>query len=194
MEKKTRQDLRYKKTEALIRSTFRDMILEMDYAQITIRELTERANMNRKTFYLHYNSLDSLLGSMQTEIYEIILQSLSELRFPEDFEKLIRGIFSLWDISDEADKRILYSRGNFPIGKSPGDYARKAMFRLGCSNGYLSKYNAEQIELVDAYLNGAITFISWQKNVNKWSMPTEELIWFTTKLISQGLLSLELPE
>ncbi|MCI8991103.1 MAG: TetR/AcrR family transcriptional regulator [Eubacterium sp.] len=194
MEKKTRQDLRYKKTEALIRSTFRDMILEMDYAQITIRELTERANMNRKTFYLHYNSLDSLLGSMQTEIYEIILQSLSELRFPEDFEKLIRGIFSLWDISDEADKKILYSRGNFPIGKSPGDYARKAMFRLGRSNGYLSKYNAEQIELVDAYLNGAITFISWQKNVNKWSISTEELIWFTTKLISQGLFSLELPE
>ena len=32
------------------------------------QELTERAQINRKTFYLHYNSLDDLLAELQDEI------------------------------------------------------------------------------------------------------------------------------
>lgn len=49
----------------------------MDYTQINIKELSERAMINRKTFYLHYNSLDELLGKMQLELYTDIIQSVS---------------------------------------------------------------------------------------------------------------------
>lgn len=50
------------------------MLREMDYSQITIKELTHRAMINRKTFYLHYHSLDELLGKLQTDIYAQVLE------------------------------------------------------------------------------------------------------------------------
>lgn len=192
MKKEPKNDLRYIKTEKLIQKTFRDMILEMDYTQITIRELTERAKINRKTFYLHYTSLDSLLAVCQTKLYDEFLQSISDIHLPTDLEKLIRHIFTSWNIPDEANRKILYSRGNFPIGKSPGDYARKAIFRLGCSDGYLSKYTTKQIELIDAYLNGIFTFIHYQWETNNREMSFEDVVSLTTQLISHGFLSLDL--
>lgn len=50
MTRETQNDLRYIKTENLIQHTFCDMLREMDYSQITIKELTDRAMINRKTF------------------------------------------------------------------------------------------------------------------------------------------------
>lgn len=192
MKKEPQNDLRYIKTEKLIQKTFREMILEMDYTQITIKELTERAKINRKTFYLHYNSLDSLLEVCQTKLYDKLLQPISDIHLPTDLEKLIHHMFTLWNISDEADRKILYSRGNFPIGKSPGDYARKSMFHLSCSDGYLSKYNTQQIELIDAYLNGIFTFIYYQWEANSREMPFEDVVSLITQLILHGFLSLDL--
>ena len=60
MEKK-KEDLRVRKTKKAIRDAFEEMICEMDYEQITIKELAARAQINRKTFYLHYTDLDDLL-------------------------------------------------------------------------------------------------------------------------------------
>ena len=55
-----KEDLRSKRTKEFIRKTFEEMICEMDFEQITVKELTERAMINRKTFYLHYDSLDEI--------------------------------------------------------------------------------------------------------------------------------------
>ena len=43
-------DLRVKKTRKAIRDSFCEMIMEMDYPDITITELTARAMINRNTF------------------------------------------------------------------------------------------------------------------------------------------------
>ncbi len=68
-----KEDLRILKTREAIHKTFEEMICEMDYEQISIKELTERARINRKTFYLHYNSLDDLLKELQNKMAENLL-------------------------------------------------------------------------------------------------------------------------
>lgn len=65
-----KNDLRFIKNENLIRNTFREMMSETEYPKISIKELTERAQINRKTFYLHYPSLDHLLTALQLELME----------------------------------------------------------------------------------------------------------------------------
>lgn len=65
------------------------MLREMDFTEITIKDLTDRALINRKTFYLHYSSLDDLLGRLQTELLAKLLQSATGLKLPQDLEKLM---------------------------------------------------------------------------------------------------------
>ena len=52
-------DLRVERTRRAIRQAFHDMVNE-GATRITVKELTERAAINRKTFYLHYGSIEDL--------------------------------------------------------------------------------------------------------------------------------------
>ena len=60
MEKSEHVDLRVQKTVEAIKTTFREMVLEMDAGRITVRELADRARIHRKTFYLHYTCIEAL--------------------------------------------------------------------------------------------------------------------------------------
>ncbi len=62
MESKT--DLRVIKTKNSIKKAFKEMICEMDVSEITVKELSERAMIHRKTFYLHYSSIEGLFEEM----------------------------------------------------------------------------------------------------------------------------------
>ena len=58
----TSKDLRVRRTLKAIRYAFYKLVLEKNYSDISITELTERAEINRKTFYLHYSSLEDFLN------------------------------------------------------------------------------------------------------------------------------------
>lgn len=50
------EDLRVQKTIDSINRTFEEMLIEMDYSQITVKELTERAKINKKHFIVIMNA------------------------------------------------------------------------------------------------------------------------------------------
>ena len=56
-----RYDRRVERTRNAIINAFKEMIVEKEFKEITIKELAERANINRKTFYLHYESMEEIL-------------------------------------------------------------------------------------------------------------------------------------
>lgn len=187
MKREPQNDLRYIKTEALIQETFRAMLLEMDYEQVTIKELTERARINRKTFYLHYASLDDLLARMQAGVYEVILQSISGIQLPGELETLVRRLFVFFSQVNAVDEKIVNSHGNFPVGKSPVDNAIKSMFHYTPPKKPLSDSQQLACHMIDAYLTGSITFIYSQWIADGRKMPLENLIELATQLISRGV-------
>ncbi len=54
-------DRRVQRTRELLRNALMQLIQEKGYDAVTIEEITERANLGRTTFYLHYQSKDELL-------------------------------------------------------------------------------------------------------------------------------------
>lgn len=59
-----KNDLRYIKTNHLIKETFIDLIIEYGYAKTTITLICQRALISRNTFYLHYQTIDDLLHDL----------------------------------------------------------------------------------------------------------------------------------
>ena len=53
-------DRRKRKTKALLRQTLTQLLMHKDLKDITISELTEMADVNRGTFYLHYRDIYDL--------------------------------------------------------------------------------------------------------------------------------------
>lgn len=194
MIREPQNDLRYIKTEKLIQDTFCDMLREMDYSQITIKDLTNRAMINRKTFYLHYNSLDELLGRLQMDIYEQVLARVDDVRLPRDLEKLMREFFLFCTNRDDITEKIICSQGNFPVGQSPADYVMKSMFHYSAPDDTHSEADPYVCNLIDAYLRGSIIFIYSQWVADGRKIPLERLIELATWLVSQGINQLKLSE
>ena len=129
MEKSKTEDLRVRKTREAIHNTFKSMICEMDYDKITIKELTERAQINRKTFYLHYTSLDELLADLQEEIAGNFIRRNVSYGSMKDIRDLIRLFFEHAANMPLLHERLMCSGSYRPIwekiNKRIMDYRRE---------------------------------------------------------------------
>jgi AcrR family transcriptional regulator len=76
-----KKDRRIGKTQKSIRDASIALIMEKDITQITVKELSERANINRKTFYMHYSSIEDIFDKIENEIIEKLLFILDQYDF-----------------------------------------------------------------------------------------------------------------
>ena len=65
------EDKRIIKTKKAIYQALKELYLENDFEDISITQLTEKANIGRKTFYLHYSSIDDIVDEISTT-YDIV--------------------------------------------------------------------------------------------------------------------------
>lgn len=73
------KDLRYMKTERSIRKAFHKLLQEKDISRITIRELVECAQINKSTFYSHYETLPDLIDTLEKENIDYIMDHLDQV-------------------------------------------------------------------------------------------------------------------
>jgi AcrR family transcriptional regulator len=88
-------DRRVKKTKAAIHDAYFSLVMEKDTPKITITELTERADIDRKTFYLHYQSVDDIVNEAIEDGVEKLRQILEQEHYfehPLEFDKAFRAI------------------------------------------------------------------------------------------------------
>jgi AcrR family transcriptional regulator len=65
------EDLRVRRTRKLLQEAFIELTVEKGFAALTVRDITERAMVNRSTFYRHYLDKYDLLEQYMSEIYEL---------------------------------------------------------------------------------------------------------------------------
>lgn len=85
-------DPRVKRTRALIEQAFHDLLEEKSFQSISVQDITDRAEINRSTFYAHYKDKYALLESSITRIFrrELEQQTLSACHYSrENLQALI---------------------------------------------------------------------------------------------------------
>ena len=66
------EDLRVRRTRKLLQKALIELATEKGFADVTIRDITERAMVNRSTFYRHYLDKYDLLSQYMEQLYELI--------------------------------------------------------------------------------------------------------------------------
>lgn len=107
------EDLRVVKTIAAIKRAFDELICEKDFERITVKELCERAQINKKTFYHYYSSLDELLAELQGEISSSYIERVKDYKLPEQIRELNRAFFEFSCAQGAAYEKITCSSGSF---------------------------------------------------------------------------------
>ena len=87
-------DLRVARTRKAIRTAFEEMAPRLGLGKITVKALAEQAGINRKTFYLHYETLDALYDEVMTEIMDDYFENYETTpEIPEDLDGHARRFF-----------------------------------------------------------------------------------------------------
>lgn len=69
----THLDPRIRRTRAYLREALIELVLEEGYQNLTIKDMTDRACLNRSTFYRHYQDKDDLLKTGFEEYWDEVL-------------------------------------------------------------------------------------------------------------------------
>lgn len=100
----TNIDRRVRKTKRQLRLALMELLMEKSAKSISVRELAERADINRGTFYIHYKDVGDLLQRLEDEMADR-LTVLCQSHRPEDSSKsqypFLRDLYHF--IQDNAD-------------------------------------------------------------------------------------------
>ena len=124
------EDLRVRRTKKLIQEATMQLIDEKGFSNVRIVDIAERANINRNTIYLHYETKEDIIISMVDEAFansgaamnfnDIVNSRVTRKKLAEIFEKLFmiidenielyRIVLTDPSLSGYLDKRILKIR------------------------------------------------------------------------------------
>lgn len=83
----TRSESKYYATAARMDEAFLKLLEEKDFAYITVKEICEKAGVNRSTFYLHYERVNDLLAESARYIIGKLIANMPQ-DTAEFFEKI----------------------------------------------------------------------------------------------------------
>lgn len=92
-----KSDSKYFNTARRMDEALISILREKDFSYVTIKEICGRANVNRSTFYLHYENIGDLL----LESIELINRKFSESMFQKEFDIESKSPDELFLITDE---------------------------------------------------------------------------------------------
>ena len=105
------QDKRYQRTHARIRQVFEELVQTESFRDITVSSVSRRAGINRKTFYMHYESTTQLLNEMVEEIVREVQACEAEYRGTDGFcgAGMMEGFFRVLARREALHRRLICS-------------------------------------------------------------------------------------
>lgn len=144
-----KEDRRIRYTKEKLREAMIRLMQGKHISKITVKELCELADINRSTFYTHYNDPDDLLQSMERELFNNLMTYLVE---QDLFETRTLPVQQLKNIVDYAKENASWFKA---MMSENGDSAfQKDLMRLiqmDEADGYKIKGNLSRRKL--DYLN-----------------------------------------
>lgn len=180
-------DRRVKKTRQQLRTHLAQLMCEKSIQEITVKELVEKADINRSTFYLHYSDIHQLLDTLEQELLAEIIQVIDERNFSSLDEN---SLLFLQDILRVLSNNLDICQAL--VGPN-GDLAFVHKIEQLVANGYqniISNHissSTNKVEYFHSYcLTGCVGLIkSWILNGAKES--PEEMAKFSFSLISNSI-------
>lgn len=85
--KEPSQDRRYRRTQKQLENALIYLLNKKSINDISVRELSELADINRATFYLHYKTPNDILLDLENELFDVIFTSYQnhDLKNSDDF-------------------------------------------------------------------------------------------------------------
>jgi len=110
-----RLDPRVKRTRALLQQSFTELLAEESFKSITVQSITERAEVNRATFYAHFPDKFALLKESIRQAFqqELEKRTLSTCHYSDD--NLFALIMAVFEFTAQSGKHCKSTDSQFEV-------------------------------------------------------------------------------
>lgn len=153
------EDRRVRKTKRLLKEGLCKLLKEKSIKEITIQNITDSVDLNRRTFYLHYNDIYDLLESMENDFINHFEELHNNFVLSQDNPKeYIEVLFKYIDDNIDIFKVLLTNKESNFVKK----ITTKATFNGLKEHNCLNKNSEKSLYLLTFTISGVIgTLKKW---------------------------------
>ena len=186
-------DRRVRKTRRQLRECLITLLKEKKVQDITVRELTDMADLNRGTFYLHYKDVFDLLEKTEAELQEDFNQLVCKhdaVDLKQRPSVVFNEIYSL--VYDNADliEILLGENGDLNFVNR-----LKQLIREKCLKDWMEVFRSGNAAAFDAFfsfiVSGCIGLVQYWLQTGLKETP-EQMAKLTEHIITKGIGVLEI--
>lgn len=146
-----RMDRRIIKTKRAIHKAFMELITSKAYKDITVKDIAELADVNRKTFYNHYNDIRELIDEIENEVVKSFDEAMEGINIHatlQDPELLCKRLLLIIDKCSDMCEHIMKI-----------EYDGKLVTKISCAlENSIRKTSGDQITLDDVTVHYLMLF------------------------------------
>ncbi|HNZ78038.1 MAG TPA: TetR/AcrR family transcriptional regulator [Bacilli bacterium] len=146
---KKKEDRRVLMTKRMLKDALIEILKKKDIYHISIRELCERADVNRTTFYKYYGSQFDLLTDMEKDILDFISKTIKHNE--TEPEKIMSSICNYLEENLEF-VRLIINNNVDPM------FAHKLLAMESIKESALNRFSASKSEAEVEYIYNFLTY------------------------------------
>jgi AcrR family transcriptional regulator len=93
-------DRRVARTRAALMSAFTDTVFEKGFENVTVLEVTRRANVGRSTFYQHFAGREDILSACMSRFFSVIAAAAHAPAQPPELQRVLEHLFENRRLTD----------------------------------------------------------------------------------------------
>lgn len=197
-------DRRIRKTRRVIRQCLTELLKTKRIQDITVREISEKADINRGTFYLHYRDIFDLMEQIENELLEELEDVLNHFKASDLLSNpalVFTRVFQLVKENSDMVSILIGQNGDINFVNRLKDIVREKclkdwmeLFRPGAGGGRQTSRSSQNTLLDDsafeAYysftVTGCIGLVQYWLDSGLKETP-EHLASLVEQIISKGL-------
>lgn len=197
-------DRRIRKTRRMIRQCLTELLKTKRIQDITVREISEKADINRGTFYLHYRDIFDLMEQIENELLEELEDVLNHFKASDLLSNpalVFTRVFHLVKENSDMVSILIGQNGDINFVNRLKDIVREKclkdwmeLFRPGAGGGRQTSRSSQNTLLDDsafeAYysftVTGCIGLVQYWLDSGLKETP-EQLASLVEQIISKGL-------
>lgn len=181
------EDRRVRKTKKAMSAALAELLLEKPLSNISVREISDMADINRGTFYLHYRDVYDMAEKLQNEIFEKFNDIVNNHEPGKNGDEIFPLLVELFNLLSEN-----YELAKVLIGKN-GDAAfvdkLKKVIREKCFANAQKTFGINDSEIFNYFYHYIVSgcigiFSEWMNSGMKES--SHEMAKLTKKFILTG--------
>jgi AcrR family transcriptional regulator len=181
-----KEDKRVQRTKKAIKNAFLKILADKELEKISVKEIAECAEVDRKTIYNYYNGVYEILDDLENELAQDFEKAIENFDFTVrevqdifvELAKLLKQRLDIYALLMRIDNSRLVSK--FVV------YLKE---KIGQVIGRVSVFSAEKIEVAAEYVTSGMymAYKHWFNSDRK--QPLEEFTLDVSRLVMGGLPS-----